>query len=153
MNGKTPMRVVPDISMPGDPNTGLRVGETQEFPHGTFYSEYRIGGTSLSSPLLAGVIAVADQKAGHSLGFVNPLYYSLLGTSALHDLVAPTTPVAQVRTELVNGINTHKGFDWLLQTVDSNSATLHDTPGYDNETGVGSPNGPQFFSALAAAKG
>ncbi len=149
MNGKTPMRVVPDISMPGDPNTGLRVGETQVFPHGTFYSEYRIGGTSLSSPLLAGVIAVADQKAGHALGFVNPLYYSLLGTSALHDLVAPTTPVAQVRTELVNGVNTHKGFDWLLQTVDSNSGTLKDTPGYDNETGVGSPNGPQFFTALA----
>ena len=28
------------------------------------YSEYRIGGTSLSSPLLAGVMALADQQAG-----------------------------------------------------------------------------------------
>jgi subtilase family serine protease len=149
MNGKTPMRVLPDISMPGDPNTGLRVGETQQFPTGTYYSEYRIGGTSLSSPLLAGVIAVADQKAGHSLGFVNPLYYSLLGTSAVHDLVAPKTPVAQVRTELVNGVNQSQGYDFLLQTIDSNSATLKDTPGYDNETGVGSPNGPKFFTALA----
>ena len=149
MNGKTPMRVIPDISMPGDPNTGLRVGETQQFADGTYYAEYRIGGTSLSSPLLAGLLAVADQKAGHSLGFVNPLYYSLLGTSALHDLVAPKTPIAQVRTQLVNGVNDSQGYSYLLQTIDSNSGTLKDTVGYDNETGVGSPGGPSFFTKLA----
>jgi hypothetical protein len=29
------------------------------------------------------------------------------------------------------------------------SSTLHDTPGYDDETGVGTPRGPAFFlSAL-----
>jgi hypothetical protein len=28
------------------------------------YDEYRIGGTSLSSPLFAGVMALADQAAG-----------------------------------------------------------------------------------------
>jgi subtilase family serine protease len=150
MNGKTPMRVLPDISMPGDPNTGLRVGETQTFPGGgTYYAEYRIGGTSLSSPLLAGVIAVANQKAGHPLGFINPLYYSLLGTSGLHDLVAPKQPVAQVRTDLVNGVNMSQGLSWRLQSIDTNSGTLHDTPGYDNETGVGSPAGPSFFTRLA----
>jgi subtilase family serine protease len=153
MNGKTPMRVIPDISMPGDPNTGMRVGETQQFFDGTYYAEYRIGGTSLSSPLLAGVIAVADQKAGHALGFVNPLYYSLIGTSAVHDLIAPKTPVAQVRTNYTNAVNPQAGFTFILQTVDGLSGSLHDTKGYDNETGVGSPNGPTFFSALAAAKG
>ncbi len=76
---KTPMRVIPDIAMDGDANTGMLVGETQTFPDGTYYDEYRIGGTSLSSPLEAGVIAVANQVAGHPLGFVNPLYYKLLG--------------------------------------------------------------------------
>jgi subtilase family serine protease len=152
-NGKTPMRVVPDISMDGDPSTGIRVGETQQFFDGTHYAEYRIGGTSVSSPLLAGVIAVADQKAGHALGFVNPLYYSLLGTSAVHDLVKPKTPIAQVRTDFANEINANQGFLFRLETIDSQSGTLVDTKGYDNETGVGSPNGPAFFTALAQAKG
>ena len=148
-NGSTPMRVIPDISMPGDPNTGMRVGETQEFPNGTYYDEYRIGGTSLSSPLLAGVLAVADQNAGRSLGFVNPLYYQLLGSSALHDLVAPKYPIAQVRTNLANGVDTSDGYTFELGTIDTLGGSLHDTRGYDNETGVGSPRGPNFFAGLA----
>ena len=144
-NGSTPMRAVPDIAMPGDPNTGFLVGETQVFPDGTYWDQYRIGGTSLSSPLLAGVVAVANQAHHHPLGFINPLYYKLLGSSALHDIVAPTSPVAQVRTEFVNGVDNSQGKLYRLQTVDVQSSTLHDTPGYDNETGVGTPRGPAFF--------
>ena len=143
--GSTPMRAVPDIAMPGDPNTGFLVGETQVFPDGTYWDQYRIGGTSLSSPLLAGVVAVANQVHHHPLGFINPLYYKLLGSSALHDIVAPTSPVAQVRTEFVNGVDNSQGKLYRLQTVDVQSSTLHDTPGYDNETGVGTPRGPAFF--------
>ena len=144
-NGSTPMRAVPDIAMPGDPNTGFLVGETQVFPDGTYWDQYRIGGTSLSSPLLAGVVAVANQAHHHPLGFINPLYYKLLGSSALHDIVAPTSPVAQVRTEFVNSVDNSQGKLYRLQTVDVQSSTLHDTPGYDNETGVGTPRGPAFF--------
>ena len=144
-NGSTPMRAVPDIAMPGDPNTGFLVGETQVFPDGTYWDQYRIGGTSLSSPLLAGVVAVANQAHHHPLGFINPLYYRLLGTSALHDIVAPTSPVAQVRTDYTNFLDNSQGKFWRLQTVDVQSSTLHDTPGYDNETGVGTPHGPAFF--------
>ncbi len=48
--------------MLADPNTGFLVGQSQSFPDGSIkYSEYRIGGTSLSSPLFAGVTAIADQ--------------------------------------------------------------------------------------------
>ena len=141
----TPMRAVPDIAMDADPNTGMIVGETQVFPDGTYWDQYRIGGTSLSSPLLAGVVAVANQAHHHPLGFINPLYYRLLGTSALHDTVAPTSPVAQVRTDYTNFLDNSQGKFWRLQTVDVQSSTLHDTPGYDNETGVGTPHGPAFF--------
>jgi subtilase family serine protease len=143
--GSTPMRAVPDIAMPGDPNTGFEVGETQVFPDGTHWDQYRIGGTSLSSPLLAGVVAVADQLRHRSLGFINPLYYRLLGTRALHDIVAPTSPLAQVRTDYVNSLDNTQGKFFRLQTIDVQSSTLHDTPGYDDETGVGTPNGPAFF--------
>ena len=49
------MRVEPDISMDADPATGMLVGETQTFPNGVYYDQYRIGGTSLASPLFAGL--------------------------------------------------------------------------------------------------
>ncbi|MBI3747245.1 MAG: S53 family peptidase [Chloroflexi bacterium] len=50
--GGAAMRVVPDVAAVGDPTTGMLVSQTQQFPDGTnAYSEYRIGGTSLSSPL------------------------------------------------------------------------------------------------------
>jgi subtilase family serine protease len=144
-NGATPMRAVPDIAMPGDPNTGFEVGETQVFPEGTHWDQYRIGGTSLSSPLMAGVVAVADQFSHKSLGFINPLYYKLLGTKALHDIAAPKSPVAQVRADFVNGLDNSQGLLFKLQTIDVQSTTLHDTKGYDDETGVGTPDGPAFF--------
>ena len=141
----TPMRAVPDIAMDADPNTGMIVGETQVFPDGTYWDQYRIGGTSLSSPLLAGVVAVANQAHHHPLGFINPLYYRLLGSSALHDTVAPTSPVAQVRTDYANLLDNSQGKTYKLQTIDVQSSTLHDIPGYDDETGVGTPRGPAFF--------
>jgi len=145
--GGTPKRAVPDISMAGDPNTGFRVGQTQAFTDGTYYDEYRIGGTSLSSPLLAGVLAVASQKAHRKLGFVNPLYYRLLGSSALYDVVAPRSPVQQVRTNFVNSENAAGGRAYLLQTIDVQTSTIHSRRGYDDETGVGTP-GARFFSAV-----
>src|SRR5438067_10014050 len=52
-------RAVPDIAAFGDPNTGYLIGQTQTFPDGTVkYSEFRIGGTSLSSPIMAGIMAL-----------------------------------------------------------------------------------------------
>jgi subtilase family serine protease len=141
-----PMRTVPDIAMDADPNTGMIVGETQVFPDGTYWDQYRIGGTSLASPLLAGLVAVADQAHHKALGFINPLYYSMIGTSAVHDIVAPKSPIAQVRTEFVNGVDNKQGKLYKLQTIDVQTSTLHDGPGYDDETGVGTPAGPAFFT-------
>ena len=102
-------RVEPDIAADGDPNTGFLVGETQTFPNGVRYGEYRIGGTSLSSPIFAGIMALANQAAGHDLGFVNPLLYSLGGTNALHDIINPKSTVATVRTNYNNGVNAKLG--------------------------------------------
>ena len=48
--GGQPARAVPDIAMAGDPNTGFEVGQTQVFPDGTYWDQYRIGGTE---PLVA----------------------------------------------------------------------------------------------------
>ena len=59
-------RGLPDVAALADPQTGLLVGQTQSFPDGNYYDEYRIGGTSLASPIFAGIMALADQKAGHA---------------------------------------------------------------------------------------
>ena len=42
---------------------------------------YLVCGTSEASPLFAGIVALADQVAGHSLGLINPALYAL---SAAH---------------------------------------------------------------------
>ena len=49
----------PTSALDADPTTGMLVGETQTFPDGVHYGEYRIGGTSLASPLFAGMTAQA----------------------------------------------------------------------------------------------
>ena len=71
----TPMRAVPDIAMDADPNTGMIVGETQVFPDGTYWDQYRIGGTSLSSPLVSAIIADRDSLHGNRAGNINPTLY------------------------------------------------------------------------------
>jgi subtilase family serine protease len=148
--GGPAMRAIPDIAALGDPNSGMLVGQTQTFPDGSVrYSEYRIGGTSLSSPLTAGLMALVQQKAGHTLGFANPLIYANAGSAAYHDIVPPAGPVAVVRANYVNGVDAADGYTYLLRTASYDAPlTIHTRPGYDDITGVGTPNGAAFLAAL-----
>jgi subtilase family serine protease len=142
-------RVVPDIALDGDPNTGFRFGQTVTFPDGDVrYSEYRFGGTSLSTPLLAGIEALAIQRGGERLGLLNPALYRLAGTRAFRDVVDPPRTVAVVRTGFNNGLDPRRGRTFYLRTMNQ-TGTLHTTPGYDNVTGLGSPRGERFIHALA----
>ena len=146
--GDTPMRAVPDVSMPADPNTGLLIGETQVFPHGgTKYATYRLGGTSLSSPLFAGVLADAIQNTGSAVGFINPLLYESSGTSAITDVVPPRSMEATVRTNYTNDLNPSDGYTYLLQTIGV-PTQIQTLKGYDDMTGVGTPNGVAFLQAM-----
>jgi subtilase family serine protease len=143
-------RAVPDVAMLADPNTGFLIGQSQTMPNGKIrYSEYRLGGTSLASPLFAGVTAVADQVNGGSLGFLNPKLYSEAGTSAFRDIDhgrAVTDGVARV--DFVNGVNKRDGLVTSLRTL-GQTGTIFTRPGYDDVTGVGSPNGISFLNAMA----
>jgi subtilase family serine protease len=147
--GNTPMRVVPDVAAVGDPTTGMLVGQTQTFPDGhTAYSEYRIGGTSLSSPLYAGMFALATQRAGHGLGFANPVLYG----AAANDITKAdldTYPGA-VRADYVNGVDDADGYVYSARWFDQDEGlTIHVAPGYDDVTGVGSPAGQDWLAAIA----
>ena len=130
-------RAVPDVSANADPNTGYLIGETQTFPDGTVkYSEYRLGGTSLACPLVAGIMALADQSIGKPHGFANPVFYSHPG--AFTDVVSPASTVAVVRTNYVNSIDASGGLSYVLRTANQ-TLSLQTTPGYDDVTGLGSP--------------
>lgn len=142
-------RVVPDVAMIGDTQTGFLVGQTQTFPDGTVkYSEYRIGGTSVSSPMFAGVLALGEQYAGGSLGFINPTLYGLNGKAALHDVDDQGVSRGVVRRNYTNGLDASGGFDTFLRTINQ-TGTLSVAKGYDDVTGVGTPNGIAFLSAIA----
>jgi len=147
--GGAAMRVVPDVSMDGDPNTGMLIGITQRFATGTSYGEYRIGGTSLSSPLMAGMLALAAQLKGSPLGFVNPALYAHAGSSAYRDVVPPASTLGVVRADYINGEDATGGYRYSLRLLNQDQVlTIHTAPGYDNVTGVGTPNGSAFLSAI-----
>ncbi|MGZ3639199.1 MAG: serine protease, partial [Ktedonobacterales bacterium] len=138
---------VPDISAFADPNAGLMIGETQTFPDGSVkYAEYRIGGTSLSSPIMAGIMALADQAHGSAHGFANPVFYGLAGSAAYHDVVSPASTLAMVRTNYNNSVDASAGLSYRLRVLNQ-TLSLQTTPGYDDVTGVGTPTSA-FLSAL-----
>jgi subtilase family serine protease len=140
-------RVSPDVGMVADPNTGMVVGQTQTFPEGVSYDEYRIGGTSLSTPLFAGVMALADQRTGARHGFANPWLYSLAASPALRD-IAPGPRSAIVRRNYVNGVDSSGGFTApTVRTIDADLQSLRTLVGYDTLTGLGAPVGARFVNA------
>jgi subtilase family serine protease len=139
-NNPTGGRAVPDIALDADPTTGFRMGMTETFPNGARYGEFREGGTSLASPLLAGVQAVVQQGAGHSLGFANPLIYGLKaqsnGASSFYDPTATQPDAGNVRADYVNGLNADKGMVYSVRTFDQDSS-LTTNKAWDDVTGVG----------------
>jgi len=158
-------RVEPDISMNADPTTGMLVGETQVFPDGTYYDQYRIGGTSLSSPLFAGVMADANQAAGGALGFVNPRLYELAAAgapNAYYDVV-PAGLQANARVDYLDGVDAAEGTIISARTLDyqgreefcsgtenctRQNVAISTAAGFDSMTGIGTP-GNGLIAALA----
>jgi subtilase family serine protease len=173
----SPHRVVPDVSMVGDPNTGALYGQTYDKSGDPLidvncvslsatqeYCERRIGGTSLSSPLFAGVLALADQANGGRVGFVNPAIYdaSATGSGAIQDVLPPVTPTAVLRNVEYYDAAGNPLLVTTLRTINSVPATadgpviegadssLRTTPGYDNVTGVGTPYAPNLVNFLSS---
>jgi subtilase family serine protease len=152
-NRGNPVRSAPDISADADPFTGMAVG-LLSFPKGgkPTFGETPIGGTSLASPLVAGIVTAAQQGESAPFGFANPDLYKLYGSSAYND----TLPLTKSSPSLYDGTYcdaTTCGAN-LLTTFDDQSPLMagYDgqvtLPGYDNMTGVGTPNGQNFINAL-----
>jgi subtilase family serine protease len=146
-----PGRAVPDVGLDGDPTTGMLIGLTQLFPNGTQkYSEYRIGGTSLSSPLFAGMTALLLQHAnagGTGLGLLNPRIYSQFGSGTFTDIKGKPKDAGNVRVDFVNGVDATGGLVYSVRTFNQDSS-LQIAKGWDDVTGVGSPN-PNWLTSVS----
>jgi subtilase family serine protease len=159
-------RVVPDISMDADAQSGFLIGLTQVFPNGTYYAQFKEGGTSLASPLLAGVVADTDQAAGTALGFLNPVIYKAASDpGAINNILEPKNPdsAAVIRVDYDNEVNSADGYIVSLRAINyegpetycdgtgncaTRDVTLTTGPGYNSMTGLGSV-GDKFISILS----
>jgi subtilase family serine protease len=124
-------RGVPDIAMSAGCSPGVDVYESfKGLPAGWSQA----CGTSEAAPLLAGIIALADQQAGHPLGLINP---------ALYQMAAAHLPGI---VDITKGNNT---------VTFSQGGKSHTVPGfaagtgYDLASGLGSVNGAMFVPELA----
>ena len=180
-----PGRVTPDIAMLADPYTGYLIGQSFTISSNPFnnqgctptsatteYCEFGEGGTSLASPLMAGVLAIVDEarmKAGKALvGFANPwLYGQKIGLglkgSGINDIKPPVANVAVLRGYASNlnemRVVTINSVPFLIDTVPfaivACGSTICEglddvfnyvTPGYDDVTGLGVPYVPKLIT-------
>jgi subtilase family serine protease len=92
-----------------------------------------IGGTSEATPIFSGIVALADQFAGHRLGLINPGLYNLGAASQHGDKVTGLVDI----TTGNNSFNDVTGFTA--------------GPGYDLASGWGTIDAARFVPALALA--
>jgi kumamolisin len=113
-------RGLPDVAGDADPITGYQVLVDGK--------EFTIGGTSAVAPLWAGLIAIINQKLGHSVGYLNPGIYGLpSSSSAFHDITGGNNDI------------TGKNGPYPAR------------PGWDACTGWGSPDGAKLLNELSGA--
>jgi subtilase family serine protease len=130
------MRNYPDVSLLGAASSSMIVSFSPAAQFSRAYAGglYPLAGTSLATPLLAGVLALARQQGGHRLRGVNAALYRL----AAHD------PERNGIVDVVLGNNT--------ATVDGRRVSGYlATTDYDRVTGLGTIDGPRFVRALARA--
>ena len=92
------------------------------------------GGTSLATPLWAGLVALANQQAAANgqapVGFANPALYAIAKSTNYHNCFH----------DITTGNNTNSASPYKYPAV----------AGYDLCTGLGTPNGANLIAALLA---
>jgi subtilase family serine protease len=121
-------RGTPDISMSAAVNGGCWV--YWSFAGAGAPGWEIIGGTSEATPIFSGIVALADQVAGHRLGLINPALYAL-GAASQHG----------VNTGLVDITSGNNSFAGVTG--------FNAGPGYDLASGWGTINAARFVPALA----
>jgi subtilase family serine protease len=121
-------RGVPDVSADANGHTGMAI----VLSDGGRTMVRNSGGTSASAPIWAALIALADQYAGHRLGFVNPVIHRIARSRYYH----------QAFHDITAGDNTA---EFPPTTITGYRAG----PGWDPVTGWGSPDARVLIPLLA----
>jgi subtilase family serine protease len=152
-----PGRTVPDISADADPKSGMLLGliTTRRDGKARPYATFLQAGTSLATPLVAGMVADAEQGQPRKFGFLNPLLYSLAGSRAFHDILPVSSSDPPVDRAFYTPGDTHiknkfaPGFLVGVNDAQEQRGTHQVTArGYDTMTGLGTPNGSAFIKDL-----
>ena len=173
-------RQTPDIAMNADPDTGVEIIVTPTSVPGDPVDVEVFGGTSLSCPMFSAFWAIANQAnvavGGGSLGQAAPILYGL-PDEAIRDvnlkpsdtlfnvsgviLNPPNPPTFESATALAQPLENTKLFlsalfqspgstRWDVFTFGTDSS-LTTGPGWDNVTGLGTPNGEKFVDEVLEA--
>ena len=100
------MRGIPDVSLVADQYTGMLVISGG--------AQYKVGGTSISTPIWADVAALVKERSGTNFGMINPLLYQLAGSRFYNSTF----------TQILTGTNGY----------------YHAGPGWNPVTGLGTPD-------------
>ncbi len=166
-------RKVPDIAMNADPQTGGEIIITLSQMKGGQQFVEVFGGTSLACPMFSAVWAIANQVAKVPLGQAAPYLYEL-DSEAIMDVTDLTSPfnvagiifnpphppmfesaddLAAPLDGTVNYISalfqSPSSTRWDVFTFGTDSS-LRTGPGWDNVTGLGTPNAVPFLNQVAA---
>jgi subtilase family serine protease len=114
-----------------------------------------IGRLIEATPLVAGMVAAAQQGSKAPFGFLDPVLYQLAGTSALHDVLpltaaSPSLVRAVPRAAAVCGVRSLLIFDVRSSNKSQGYTGQVTLKGYGNMTGLGTPNAQYFVNALRA---
>ena len=155
-----PCRALPDISMLGDPYTGLLIyvsGATSHQP-------IQIGGTSLATPLFSGTLTLINQSralqhggAQSPIGQAAPYLYTKLNTFIAtqsfnliippHQIISGATPAvgtgAPLSAFILREHEQNITFSW------DSSLTILENQFWNDVVGLGSPNVPNFVTQMA----
>ncbi|MEM0173041.1 MAG: protease pro-enzyme activation domain-containing protein, partial [Sulfolobaceae archaeon] len=110
-------RTIPDVAAVGNPYTGMKII--------ALGSESVIGGTSLSSPLWAGIMANVISELRRPIGLLNPILYWIYKNDSLY---------SKAFHQITFGYN----------------GKYYASKGYNLVTGIGSPNVGELINAIKA---
>jgi hypothetical protein len=118
-------RTIPDVALEADPNTGVAICDSFDYGSKTPWNQGTFGGTSLSAPMMAGIVAIANQGRG------------LAGQGTLNGATQTLPNIYKMAASNFHDI-----------TGGSNGG-FSAAGGYDAVTGRGSPMGNQFAFNVA----
>jgi subtilase family serine protease len=178
--GGVKFRQTPDIAMNADPQTGNEIIVTPTSIPGDDVFVEVFGGTSLSTPMFSAFWALANQAAEAAgvgpLGQAAPILYELKGDAITDVNVKNIDTILNVSGTIFNPPNppqfesaaalslpqppTKRFVSALFQSPSSTrwdvftfgaDTSLSTGPGWDNVTGLGTPNGLSFIERVVKA--